>query len=76
MTNGTNGAAGVRMPSYKINLTPKAAIYWNKDKLAQFKRAHHACVANGQESFEFEGHPLLAAYAKYLIEFLEGKLPK
>lgn len=64
----------VRMPSYKINLTPRAAIYWNKDKLAKLKRMHHAAVANGQEQFEFEGHPLLTSYAKYLIEFLETKL--
>lgn len=42
-------------------------------KLAKLRKAYGAAVASGAEQFEFEGHPLLVAYAKYLIEYLEGR---
>jgi hypothetical protein len=30
-------------------------------------------IRNVQKQFEFEGHELIVAYAKYLLEYLEAK---
>lgn len=50
----------------------RPVIVWNKNKLARFKEAYAAAG----EVFEFEGNEFLKAYAKYLIQYLEGKLGK
>jgi hypothetical protein len=45
-------------------------IEWTPDMLKDFCRAYAAAVEAGSEEFEFDGNPFLAAYAKYLIEYL------
>jgi len=47
---------------------------FNREKLKQLKRVYAIAVARNKETFMFEGHELLVAYAKYLIEYLEGRL--
>ena len=50
-------------------------ISWNRPKLKRFKKALAKAPAD-REVFVFDGHEYLKTYAKYLIEFLEGRLPK
>lgn len=38
-----------------------------------FRRAYRQAVKEGKESFIFEGHKVLTAYAKYVVEYLDGK---
>lgn len=49
-----------------INFTPKL--------LANLKEKYKLAKETGADVFIFEGHELLTAYAKYLIEYLDGKL--
>ncbi len=47
-------------------------ITWDREKLERFKAALAKAKAHGQDVFLFEEHEFLQAYAKYLIEYLEG----
>lgn len=47
-------------------------INFTRAKLDELKQAYTKAKQKGAEQFEFEGHPLLVAYAKYLIQYLEG----
>ena len=49
------------------------AIVFDKAKLEALRVAYLAAVEAKEEIFTFEGHELLTAYAKYLIEYLAGK---
>jgi len=46
-------------------------VYFNKAKLERLKKAYAVAVEKQQEVFVFEGNSLLAAYAKYLTEYLD-----
>jgi hypothetical protein len=48
-------------------------IEFTRAKLAKLKEMYSHAKANKIEQFQFEGHPMLTAYAKYLIEYLEGR---
>jgi hypothetical protein len=39
----------------------------------RFKRHYANALEGNKAQFMFEGHGFLTGYAKYLIEFLEGK---
>lgn len=54
----------------------RPVFHWNRAKLEQFKKDYEAAYKYGEDEFTFEGHPFLVDYAKYLIEYLEGMLPK
>ena len=45
-------------------------INFNKTMLKRFKKTYNACDT---ECFMFEGNEYLKTYAKYVIEYLEGK---
>lgn len=47
---------------------------FDRPKLERLKQRYEEAVTNGEETFEFEGHELYHAYAKYMIEYLEGVL--
>ncbi len=49
-------------------------ISWNRVKLEWFKLALRRAVHEGREQFSFDGHTFLVSYARYLVEYLEGKL--
>ena len=42
------------------------------DDLPKLKGYYNLAVEKGWEQFDFNGSILLTAYAKYLIEYLEG----
>lgn len=46
-------------------------VHFDAEKLAALKAAYVLAVAKGDESFTLDGNQYLAAYAKYLIEYLE-----
>lgn len=46
---------------------------WTREKLKLFKRAYMKALRNGDAIFWFDGHEFIPAYARYLIEYLEGR---
>ena len=49
-------------------------INWTRPMFARFKIAHKKAVDEKKESFMFDGNEVVTSYAKYLIEYLGGKL--
>lgn len=49
-------------------------VEFNKAKLIKFKKAYDKAEKADTESFVFEGNEYILGYAKYLIEYLEGRL--
>lgn len=47
---------------------------FNRARLERLRAAYDAALLDKLEAFNFEGHVLLTAYAKYVIEYLEGAL--
>lgn len=62
---------GVLIPPGKNKKLFHGLIDFDKTTFRRFKRAYNACTA---DQFTFDGHAFLKAYAKYLIEYLEGQL--
>ena len=50
-------------------------IAWDRPMLERLKKALDVAVVTGKDTFMFEGNEFVVAYAKYLIEYLETKLP-
>ena len=48
-----------------VTFTPK--------KLTELKSAYKKALKGGKEIFSLDGYDYLIGYAKYLIEYLEGK---
>jgi hypothetical protein len=55
------------------NMADKS-INWDRPMLERFKKAHADAVAKKVTKFTFDGNEFLVAYAKYLIQYLEGVL--
>jgi hypothetical protein len=56
-----------------------AMINWDRPKLERFKKAYEKAIVDGarpNDTFVFDGNEFVVQYAKYLIEYLEGVLPK
>ena len=49
---------------------------FDRARLRRLKIAYDKAVKAGVSQFEFEGEDLLVSYARYLLEYLEGVLPK
>lgn len=47
---------------------------FNADRVRELKEAYDKAVADGSETFMFDGDELVVTYAKYLIEFLIGEI--
>ena len=52
------------------------SISFDVNKLDRLKVAYRKAVSAGLEQFSFEGHELLTAYARYLIEYLEQQFSR
>ena len=49
-------------------------VNWTKDKLERFRKAYVAAKDGGNDAiFKFEGYEFVVGYAKYLIEYLDGR---
>lgn len=48
-------------------------IQFTRPMLESLKEAYQQALNNRQDVFIWEGHEMLVAYAKYLIEFLEQR---
>lgn len=46
---------------------------FTKELLQELKLAYNKAVVDHVESFNFHGHLLIPAYAKYLIEYLDSQ---
>lgn len=55
-----------------MDIDGRPMIEWTRGRLSQFKKAYAEADANHTEQFTFMGHVFLTAYAKYLIEYLDG----
>lgn len=51
-------------------------LAWTPTMLKRFKSAVKKAEAESAETFVFEEHEFLVAYARYLIEYLEGEFSK
>ena len=49
-------------------------INWTRPMLERFKKAYADAVAQGLDDFIFDGNEFVTDYAKYLIEYLDGRL--
>lgn len=49
-------------------------IVWTKPKLKAFTKVYARAVADGKETFTFEGYEFVVKYAEYLIEYLTPRL--
>ena len=45
----------------------------NAGNFKRFKRAYEKARDAGLELFDFDGSPVLVSYAKYVVEYMEGK---
>lgn len=53
-----------------------ATVAWSRDMLKRFERRYDMALTDKRETFTFEGHTFVVAYAKYLIEHLNKELYK
>jgi len=51
-------------------------IQFDAKKFLRLKAAYRKACDAGETQFTFDGHELLVAYAKYLIQYLEGKFSR
>lgn len=49
-------------------------IEFDLKKYNQMKTAYNQALADGHDAFVFEGHDFLTAYAKYMLEYIHGRL--
>lgn len=49
---------------------------FTKEAFEKFKKLYEKSDAEDKESFEFDGHEVLTAYAKYLLQYLEPQFEK
>lgn len=47
-------------------------VTFTDGKITELRRRYKEAVKNGEKVFVFDGHDLLTAYAKYLLEYLES----
>lgn len=58
-------------------MKPKIVIEWTRPKLERLKFAYRqARVLGDIRTIKFDGNKLDIDYAKYLIEYLDERLPK
>jgi hypothetical protein len=48
-------------------------IDWTAARLKRFNAAYAAACVAGVDTFRFEGNEFVVSYAKYLIEYLQGR---
>jgi adenylyl- and sulfurtransferase ThiI len=48
-------------------------INFDAAKAERFRKRYESAVRDGEEMFKFEGKDFLVGYAKYVLEYLEGK---
>ena len=51
-------------------------IEWTRPSLERFKKEYNKHKDHPEETFKFEGNEYLVNYAKYLIEYLETRIPQ
>jgi hypothetical protein len=51
-------------------------IDFDRAKLERLKVRVKEAVEKDEQTFKFEGSEFMLSYAKYVIEYLESKLPK
>lgn len=55
-----------------MTTTPERFTF-DKEKTEELRVAYDTAVADDAEQFLFHGHVLLVSYAKYLLQYLEGR---
>jgi hypothetical protein len=46
----------------------------SKEALTEFKKHYMTALKLGEDSFTYDGKPVLTAYAKYVVEYAESQL--
>ena len=47
---------------------------WGRKRIKRFKKVYDKAYTSGKETFIFEGRKVFVPYAKFLIEYLEGRV--
>lgn len=50
------------------------SIPWTTERFVDFKKSYANAQSKSSTTFEWRGHQFVTSYAKYLIEYLEGRL--
>ena len=53
----------------------KNTVYWSFDQWVSFIKTYKKSVKEGKESFFYEGQEFVTAYAKYMVEYYNERLP-
>lgn len=51
-----------------------ASVEFDRELLTKLKTAYNQALADENEIIVFQGHDIVTDYAKYLIEYLDGRL--
>lgn len=54
----------------------RRTVEFDRAKLERLRDALKRAVAVGRDAFTFEGDTYLCSYAKYLVEYLDSRLPR
>jgi hypothetical protein len=54
-------------------MSEQQQMTWTPEKLSAFKNVYKRAQDNKLDMFAFDGHVFVRAYAKYLIEYLDGE---
>ena len=55
-------------------MIPKPETFsFDRENTKELREAYDTAVADGAEQFIFHGHVLLVSYAKFLLQYLEGR---
>lgn len=57
-------------------MSQQVIIQWTRPMLKRFKRKYRAAVKNNEHLFLFDGHEIMTAYGRYLIEYLDQQFGK
>lgn len=62
---GTRSEIGIRLPS--------SNLVFDRKKRDRLQLRYNTAVTDKEAEFTFEGHGLVTAYAKYVLEYLDGQ---
>lgn len=55
-------------------MIPKPETFsFDRENTKELRDAYDTAIVSGAERFVFHGHVLLVSYAKYLLQYLEGR---
>ena len=67
--------AGTKLNAVSMQTGPTSpTILFDRKKYLKLHTRYIEAIDNSEENFKFEGHAMLTAYARYLLEYIDAKL--